>query len=190
MGPTEQLFVVHRDLICASSKFFKAACSTRWIEGQESKVRLYDVKPKFFQSYVAWLLSGHCQLRASEDDIRSVIEGTLDEALELYLLGDVLKDTRFRNKMMEIMVTTDVARLPTVDTLCKFWNRTPSNSMLRKMYVGRFMFEVNKKSFSKKHCSIPCGIRASSCGVFYLPAWTKHRRFWHKAGGLPGAADR
>ncbi|OQN96526.1 hypothetical protein B0A48_17100 [Cryoendolithus antarcticus] len=37
---TTRTFIVHQDLICAKSKIFKAACSTRWPEGQEKTVKL------------------------------------------------------------------------------------------------------------------------------------------------------
>jgi hypothetical protein len=68
VGEKKQLFTVYKDIICASSKFFKAACSERWVEGKEKKVLLPEVEPKFFQSYVAWLYSGNYQLQASKDD--------------------------------------------------------------------------------------------------------------------------
>lgn len=94
--------MVYKDVICASSKFFKAACSQRWVEGREKKVRLPDVEPKIFQSYVAWLYSGTYQMQACKDDPKEVVWSALNTAVELYLLGDVLDDICFRNKMMEI----------------------------------------------------------------------------------------
>jgi len=78
VGPEEQPFVVYKDLICASSKFFKAACSKRWTEGQEKLIRLPEVEPKNFQGYVAWLCSGKYQPKASEGDGDDVIDEALD----------------------------------------------------------------------------------------------------------------
>jgi hypothetical protein len=51
-GEEEQQFTVHKDSICAKSKFFKAACSERWIEGKQKVVKLPDVTARDFQTYV------------------------------------------------------------------------------------------------------------------------------------------
>jgi hypothetical protein len=50
VSPTEYRFVVHQNKICEKSKFFRAACSKRWIEGQEKLVRLPEVDIEVFQS--------------------------------------------------------------------------------------------------------------------------------------------
>lgn len=47
-----QEFTVHRHLVCANSKFFKAACSKLWAEGEEKIVRLPEVKVDAFQAYL------------------------------------------------------------------------------------------------------------------------------------------
>jgi hypothetical protein len=51
-GEEEQQFTVHKDSICAKSKFFKAACSERWIEGKQKVVKLPDITARDFQTYV------------------------------------------------------------------------------------------------------------------------------------------
>jgi hypothetical protein len=139
-------------VICASSKFFKAACSERWIERKTKKVSLPEVEPEVFQSYVAWLYSGHHHMEASKDDPVDLKDVALGKAVELYLLGDVLDDIRFRNKMMEIQTCQqDLNRLPNVPTMNKLWRRTTHTSPLRKMYtemiIMRFLAE-NVGSYS------------------------------------------
>jgi hypothetical protein len=44
-------FTVHKDLICANSKFSEAACSKLWAEGKEKVVRLPEVKVGTFEAY-------------------------------------------------------------------------------------------------------------------------------------------
>jgi hypothetical protein len=38
VGPDEHRFAVRKDVICAKSKFFRAACSTRWLKDGERVV--------------------------------------------------------------------------------------------------------------------------------------------------------
>lgn len=44
VGAGEERFTVHKDVICVKSKFFRAACSDRWQEGQEKVVRLPEAR--------------------------------------------------------------------------------------------------------------------------------------------------
>lgn len=83
VGDKKQLFTVYKDVICASSKFFKAACSERWIEGKEKKISLPEVEPALFRSYVAWLYSGNYQLGVSKDDTVDAQDSALDTGVEL-----------------------------------------------------------------------------------------------------------
>jgi hypothetical protein len=149
VGPEEQSFSVYKDIICASSKFFKAACSERWIEGKEKKVRLPEVKPSVFQGYLAWLCSGIYQLQVKQDDPLPVISSAIEMAVELYLLGDVLDDIRFRNKLMETLACVDLPYFPQPTTLCMLWNRTPPTSVIRKMYVEKFILAASRESMTK-----------------------------------------
>ena len=145
VGAEGQPFSVYQDVICASSKFFKAACSERWVEGKEKKVSLPEVKPKHFQQYVAWLYSGNYQLQASQTDTAIAIGAAIETGLELYILGDVLDDIRFRNKMMENLANSDLRYFPHPATLCVLWERTPPTSLMRKMYVERLIMRADRK---------------------------------------------
>jgi hypothetical protein len=85
----------------------------------------------------------------------AVIDSALDAAVELYLLGDVLDDICFRNKMMEVHVCHDLARVPSTSTLRKVWKRTPPSSRFRKMYVERFVLRIDRELFAKYLSSHP-----------------------------------
>jgi hypothetical protein len=149
VGCEEQPFVVYKDVICAYFKFFKAACSKRWIEGQEKQIRLPDVKLEHFQGYLAWLCSGNYQAQASKGDPDDVIDAALDAAVELYLLGDVLDDIRLRNTVMNVLVCNDWVRVPSRDTLHNVWKRTPPSSPLRKMVVERLVMRSDRVFLAK-----------------------------------------
>ncbi|GAB7324627.1 hypothetical protein MBLNU13_g08512t1 [Cladosporium sp. NU13] len=122
----ERRFVVHKDVICATSKFFKAACSASWKEGQEGIVRLPTVKPSVFEMYVDWLYFS---------EIASKVTGSLTGPLiDLFLLGDMVDDRNLRNKVMDALQANNRKTLasPTTIEICRIWENTSERSMLRK----------------------------------------------------------
>jgi hypothetical protein len=145
VGNGKQLFTVHKDLICDSSKFFKAACSANWVEGRKGKVKLPAVMPRDFQRYLAWLYSKKLQAASKEAQV-AVMHATID----LYILGDVLDDIRLRNAAIELLFMLEPSSehgLPSIDTVEKMWTQTPPNSFLRNMYVEKYVFRLEAEYF-------------------------------------------
>jgi hypothetical protein len=140
VGPHEQLFIVHRDVICARSKFFRAACSERWLRGKEKRVTLPDVEPSAFQSYLGWVYSGQLEVSSvSSEAIDANVKAAdreLAKHVSLYMLGDVIDDVRLRNKAMQGLVK-DTGRIPLAHLATSIWEKTPANSPIRKMIVDR-----------------------------------------------------
>jgi hypothetical protein len=134
----QQKFTIHKDLICASSKFFKAACSKLWSEGQEKVVRLPEVKVETFQAYVVWVYTGKIAVnKPTQDCVRKFALEEYREAVELYLVGDVLDDLLLRNTAMRTLVTKrKVWQVqPDLATIHQIRDSTPPESRLRQMIV-------------------------------------------------------
>jgi hypothetical protein len=145
VGVEEKLFTVHKDLICASSKFFKAACSQRWAEGKEKEVRLPEVLPQDFQRYLAWLYSK--QLQTASKDGQAVV---WDATVDMYILGDVLDDMRLRNAAIGLLFALDYSvTLPGYSQIQRLWRQTPDTSFLRELCVEKFVIHVQSGSFVK-----------------------------------------
>lgn len=97
VGPArkEQRFTIHKNLICASSKFFQAACSKRWAEGRAKEVHLDEVKTETFRAYIVWVYAGN--ITANKSKQSDPEEAALDEfaeTVDLYLLGEYLATPR------------------------------------------------------------------------------------------------
>ena len=158
VGRSEQLFIVHRELICAKSKFFKAACSKRWLEGKEKQVKLPDVDPPVFQSYLSWVYSTTLNIAAltDQDTDKTVSENSrvVAKYVELYLLGDVLDDVRLRNKVLQTLVL-DTETMPRLETVQRVWKKTPHNSPIRRMIVECAAWRVNRPYLQSKLTEYP-----------------------------------
>ncbi len=60
VGPEndQKEFVIHKDLLCATSEFFQRAFSGRFTEGQTQEMRLPEDDPQVFSFFCDWLYEG------------------------------------------------------------------------------------------------------------------------------------
>lgn len=148
VGSKEQCFIVHRDMVCNRSKFFRVACSARWKEGQEKIVRLPKLRPSVFDMYMDWTYFG---------EIASNVTGSVTGGLiSLYVLGDMLDDRDLRNKVMEaLQVKFHKKRAsPSPGHLLWAWKNTTEGSMLRKWAMDVVILR-SRKHFAKHASEYP-----------------------------------
>ena len=158
MGPEEKRFSVHKEAICAKSKFFAAACSKRWIEGQEKLVRLPETKAEAFKEYCKWVYSGvipntHCT--PTSDDKDKIDEKNL--FISLYLLGDSLEDVQLRNVAIQAFCNGLRAAdtLPQSSKYTEIWSSTPSGSRFRKQLVDLVLARYNRDLITETIAEYP-----------------------------------
>jgi hypothetical protein len=154
VGPEgkEESFAIHKDLICANSKFFKAACSKLWTEGREKIVRLPEVKVEIFQAYIVWVYSGKVSVNGSPgSSAADKASAELNETTELYLLGDVLDDLQLRNAAMRAWVLkTKIWNIqPATSVINQVWDSTLPGSLFRKMIVDHTIMRFDRGGFEQ-----------------------------------------
>jgi hypothetical protein len=150
VGPDEQHFLIHQDAICDKSKFFKAACSQRWIEGQVKLVRLPEANVEVFEAYCKWVYSGMIEATPStREDEKQNKRYKRDMFIDLYLLGDVLDDIQLRRvatcavfKILEVG-----GKLPNPDIIAVIWSSTPPGSLFRKQLVDYTVARIRLDTF-------------------------------------------
>jgi len=147
VGTAEKPFTVHREALCAKSRFFAAACSSRWTEGKEKVVRLSEQKAESFQEYVHWVYNHEIDLEPLPEQMSASPNTTeLDKGrrrvrcqyLELYLLADKLRDTKLANRVMDLLVDVCCVRgllLPSVVLITRAYEQTAPGSRLRSLLV-------------------------------------------------------
>lgn len=152
-----QQFTVHRDLVCANSKFFKAACSKLWAEGKEKVVRLPDVKVDAFKAYVVWIYSGKVTVNTSNKEATDKSSAEFKEIVELYLLAGILDDLQLRNAAMRTMVmkSKDWKIQPSAQVINRIWNSTSPGSLLRKMVLDKTIMRFSRSEFEKDSADYP-----------------------------------
>jgi hypothetical protein len=150
VGPDEHPFQIHQDAICDKSKFFKAACSKRWVEGQEKLVRLPEAHVDVFQAYSNWIYSG------TIDAIGLTQEGEVKGKrskrsmfFSLYKLGDMLDDIQLRRAatcgFFKFLATGGM--LPDPNGIAVIWSSTPPGSLFRKLVVDLVVGRIDRDNF-------------------------------------------
>jgi len=158
VGENKKRFILHQNAVCDKSKFFKAACSKQWLEGQERIVRLPEVDEVTFQAYFRWIYSGDVQEPTCTEQSDASAKRTEQESLiKLYLLGDTLDDVELRSKatsrLFTVMRSHDT--IPSVPNLNLIYESTMSGSPLRKMVVDVFVARVDRGLFKMYAGSSP-----------------------------------
>ena len=145
VGQDEHRFAVHKDVVCAKSQFFHAACSARWSKGGERVVRLPDVEPREFQMYVDWSYTSKLVV---EDD-ESISDRGMGLA-RIYLLGDVLDDVKLRNEAARLLSAVVIKHGDLPPRLVRLiWENTPTSSLLRKWIVDTTVLLMDRAYFAQ-----------------------------------------
>ena len=143
VGPEERRFVAYKDVLCYSSKFFRAALEKDFKEKNEKIVRLPEVDIGTFSIYLQWAYTGQvvgvpvCQtcLHNSYQGVYGEHEDPCEMAyIDLYILGDLLDDIRLRNHIMDMIALNNLEfdTLPAVKAIQRAWASTPPHSKLRQ----------------------------------------------------------
>lgn len=156
VGEEEKRFTVHKDIICEKSDFFQDACSQLSRKGQEIVVRLPHLRaPYMFPVYMNWTYTNDMTI----DKLASLLDECYvgKELVELYLLGDVLKDVKLRNKTLRLLylhfkecntvLTTEQCRI--------VWEHTTSDSSIRKMVVDHIATVMAPGLFREMRAELP-----------------------------------
>jgi hypothetical protein len=167
VGKGAKRFTVHKDIICAKSKFFRAACSSRWQEGQEKVIRLPEARSvQAFQTYMDWTHTNELIInKAAPATNKDIVNA---ELIDLYLLGDVLDDVKLRNKTLRLLATEikESSAFPSPYRCNIVWDNTPSNSSIRKCLADYLATKACPASFRKHGAKFPADLVLQALGTF------------------------
>ncbi|KAK5117443.1 hypothetical protein LTR85_008828 [Meristemomyces frigidus] len=103
VGPEEKSFTVHKDNLCARSRFFQAACAQVWKEGAEKVFRLPEHQPDCFLVYTHCMYTGALDMSLMEElpaDVGStIIPPSFRNLTKVWVLGNYLGDDGICNRV-------------------------------------------------------------------------------------------
>ncbi|GAB7324321.1 hypothetical protein MBLNU13_g08281t1 [Cladosporium sp. NU13] len=153
-----QQFRVHKDRICETSNFFKAAVTTeRWLEGRTKVVKLPDFTPRAVQAYIHWVYSDKVLPEVFWQTAE--VSGFNEQLayIKLYLLAEYLDDTPLRVEILDAMISKipDWDNVPGYDVCQRVWERTPTGSPLRSVMLEWKIRYQSPESFAENVEKVP-----------------------------------
>lgn len=104
VGPDNEPFVIHRNLITTSSDFFAKALNGSFQE-KDSTIRLSLYTSDLFEIYMQWLYEGASSLPQFEGKKgETVPKGRFELFFSLYELGTFIQDQCFRNGIIDAFI--------------------------------------------------------------------------------------
>ncbi|KAK4495195.1 hypothetical protein PRZ48_013522 [Zasmidium cellare] len=145
-GDKETRFSVHKELLCSSSTFFRAATSGQWKESVDKSIKLREALPFAFRIYVEWLYEPAGDILDAVHALRPIRTDTIpkkrqDEGyalVKVWILGDFLGDCGFTNRVMKRLMELDMNQGNMfTDTVVKMiLKECPSGSVLYRWMVN------------------------------------------------------
>lgn len=152
----EKRFTLHQDVVCAKSKFFKAACSKRWIEGR--LVRLPEMATSTCKAYCGWVYSGKiAEIICNEDSDNDDKCNEKLRFVDLYLAADTLDDIQLRNLAVGLLFKCFRmhATIPSDVLVDQIWKSTLRGSQMRRMILDSFVAQCDRKLFEENLSKYP-----------------------------------
>ncbi|KAF2098500.1 hypothetical protein NA57DRAFT_75742 [Rhizodiscina lignyota] len=143
VGSEKKAFVVHKDLICHYSKYFKAAFGGNFKEAEEKKSNLPDVETETFEIFVAWLYKQKLDIEAWKEE--KDIDGSLENACNCADTDDMGEDPNFE------FVGADGKPLSLMDD----HSRAQTIKRLRAHPVDRFELRLVQLAILADKCDVP-----------------------------------
>ncbi len=148
VGPNATLFHVHKDLICGSSPFFKAAFTGGFKES-ECSINLEDDDPEVFENIIQWLYRRNLETLSSIEAVAD--ENYFMDLVRSYTLADKYGITALQNDVMGLLRGTLKSLKSLQLTHAKYvYENTAHGSQLREFLVACFVWQIDLDWFSRK----------------------------------------
>lgn len=156
VGKTPVRFMVHEDVMCANSSFFKAACSSQW-RTSGAAIELPEDDPNVFDDYLHCAYSNEAPAPPAQSDVADGEDQYNKNLIHLYILADKLGDITTANYVMDSLVaySEEENRAPSAETLIVAWTNSAEKSPLRTLCVDFYVTEVAQESFEMAMPKLP-----------------------------------
>ncbi|KAK5733563.1 hypothetical protein LTR17_009551 [Elasticomyces elasticus] len=138
----ETPFVVHTDVLCKKSSFFKAACSKNWESGKQGTIKLPTIEPGTMKSYIHWLYTSQVDLdwvspAGTPEPVLTPKPSATFALFKLYVAADMFLNVTLKNAVTDLLVDRVKASTfrGTSSTYTYVWENTSPEASLRKLIL-------------------------------------------------------
>lgn len=132
VGPSKEIFTVHKHLICDKSPFFDAACNGGFLESAENMVHLPEDQPVIVELFLDWLYTG--EFASPEAESANLI--SWHNTAALYIFADKIQIQDLRNAVIDVWVKyAEHSRGNPMREAAYVYSNTPPGAPLRRLLV-------------------------------------------------------
>jgi hypothetical protein len=140
----DQIFYIHKNLISASSEFFKNATKPEWMN-KDKPIDMSDETAHLFKKYCQWLYTKLIPPKEPH-------ENTYKYLARMYVLGEKIIDPAFQNAMVNAMITHHASakpsqkvpgsKVPGWDSIEIIYKGTTEMAPARRLLVDIWVFNM------------------------------------------------
>ncbi|KAK5691275.1 hypothetical protein LTR17_025722 [Elasticomyces elasticus] len=188
VGLTEEVFLVHRPILCSSSGYFTARLKPEWSRQSSDEIRLPDADHSAFNIYVNWLyMRGIARSSLDDDDEDAQSEEWLNLA-DAFVLGDALVDSEFQASVLETLRFMSGSRqrksfwAVATEVVAVIYDGTPTGSPVREVLLDLFLLHADGQLPDDEILALPVEFLQE---LEKAPQSLAVMRGWRKAGPGP-----
>ena len=131
VGEDSTPFFIHRDQLCESSSFFRAAFEGAFLEGSETRMSLPEEEETTFDLFIQWLYRQSYEISSQKHNDKGQ---RFMEPVKLYVLADKYDVTDLKSHVItKLFALRNEEWVPGLATMAYAYEHTPQNSRLRKL---------------------------------------------------------
>jgi len=149
--------MLHATIASAKSPFINAACNSRTKEAKEKVIRLPEVRPKTFESYIQWLYNDTVHIVVpdpSKDQEVNRSAALQAEYAKLYTLPSMLLDAGLQNQVVDNIKDTMLLHKtgPTNAVIKQIYEHGPAERTLQRYTIDWYASQCGEMGdFLQKH---------------------------------------
>lgn len=97
-------FIIHRDLLCAHSEYFRGAFMGKFKEAKERETTLTETTPEAFACFVNWIYRGSFEIDLGTGRSQGELDAGIRQAVEAYLFADRYESSSFRRLVLDAII--------------------------------------------------------------------------------------
>jgi len=149
VGADQQIFNVHKDLLCYYSSYFERALNGDFKEAIDKSIELDDEDPFIFQAFVSWLYTERLyedkkepiDPKSEDREKRTTVNLSQRQLMQIWLFGEKRGIPALQNKAINLYHQNfSESRLLDVYLLNTVYEQTLEDSKLRKYLAALYAF--------------------------------------------------
>lgn len=161
VGFQAQAFLLHEDVLRATSRFFAAALNPVWKEGLAHELHMAEEDPKIFKVYADWVYTKKVNLNLPTSLVE--LEEVYELLVALYVFAERIQDDSFADNVLDVLAAASKIRINgesvylDSDQISVIYQQTPPSSPLRKFVLHEYVWFGNSERFDDlARLLIPC----------------------------------